>query len=432
MKFGMFFELQLPRPWSDGAERKLVGSALEWAEVGERCGIELGWAQEHHFLEEYSHSTAPEVFLAAVSQRTRSMRVGHGVTLMPPAYNHPARVAERIATLDLVSDGRVEWGTGESSSRIELEGFRVNYIEKRAMWAECLREAAKMMCSEPYPGHEGRYFSMPPRNVVPKPVQRPHPPLWIACTNRDTLKLAARLGLGALTFSFMDAGEARYWVNEYYETFARECEPIGQAVNPNIAMLAGVMCHEDPQVAVARGVEGQRFFKWALAHYYRFGSHVPGRTNLWEEFQASEPEPMAGLGGVGSPEQVARHFRELEEAGVDQLILLQQGGKYGHDEICESLELLGSAVLPEFRARDPERQARKAAELAPAVARALELTPAIDPAEPSAVEAYPRLWAQDGVTDEQVGTKRAVDAAALWRLHVGGVGAVAGRTEDGG
>src|SRR6266540_1164676 len=125
MQFGMFFELQLPRPWHDGDEQELVRHALEWAEVGEQAGIDYAWAQEHHFLEEYSHSTAPEVFLAAVSQRTTRMRLGHGISLMAPAYNHPARVAERVSMLDLVSGGRVEWGTGESSSRLELEGFRV-------------------------------------------------------------------------------------------------------------------------------------------------------------------------------------------------------------------------------------------------------------------------------------------------------------------
>jgi alkanesulfonate monooxygenase SsuD/methylene tetrahydromethanopterin reductase-like flavin-dependent oxidoreductase (luciferase family) len=419
MQFGMFFELQLPRPWAPDSELTLVRHALEWAELGERCGIDYAWAQEHHFLEEYSHSTAPEVLLAAISQRTTRMRVAHGITVMPPAFNHPARVAERIATLDLVSGGRVEWGTGESSSRLELEGFRVPYIEKRAMWAECVREAAKMMSTEPYPGYQGRYFSMPPRNVVPKPVQRPHPPLWVACTNRDTLKLAARFGMGALTFAFMDAGEARFWVHEYYETFKRECTPIGQAVNPNVAMLGGLMCHPDAGTALARGLEGQRFFKWALAHYYRFGVHTPGRTNLWEEFQRAEQEPMAGVGGVGDPDQVRRHFRELEEAGVDQVILLQQGGNYRHEHICESLELFGEAVLPEFRERHEQHAARKAKELQPYVEGALGRVPPVGPAEPEAVVAYPRQWAEDGAGEEQVGTKRAVDAAALWRLHVG-------------
>jgi alkanesulfonate monooxygenase SsuD/methylene tetrahydromethanopterin reductase-like flavin-dependent oxidoreductase (luciferase family) len=419
MQFGMFFQLQLPRPWPPEGESMLVRHALEWAELGEQIGIAYGWAQEHHFLEEYSHSTAPEVFLAAVSQRTKKMRLGHGITLMPPAYNHPARVAERIAMLDLVSDGRVEWGTGESSSRIELEGFRVPYIEKRAMWAEGVRETAKMMCAEPYPGYQGRYFSMPVRNVVPKPMQKPHPPLWAACTNRDTLKLAARLGMGALTFSFMDADEARYWVTEYYETFKRECNPIGQTVNPKVAMLAGVMCNRDADTAVARGLEGQQFFKWALAHYYRFGAHVPGRTNLWEEFQKSTREPMAGIGAVGNPDQVRKHFRGLEKAGVDQVILLQQGGNSLHEHICESLELLGKEVLPEFHERHVSAQQARARDLAPHIEKAMSRVAPPEPFDPPVIESYPRLWQQEGVTDQQIGARRALDAASLWRLHVG-------------
>ncbi len=420
MQFGMFFELQLPRPWDPDSERRLVKHALEWADLGELSGIEYAWAQEHHFLEEYSHSTAPEVFLAAISQRTKVMRVGHGVTLMPPAYNHPARVAERIAMLDLVSDGRVEWGTGESSSRLELEGFQVPYIEKRAMWAESVRETATMMCSEPYPGYQGRYFSMPPRNVVPKPVQKPHPPLWAACTNRDSLKLAARYGVGALTFSFMDAGEARYWVREYYDTFKHECSPIGRAVNPNVAMLSGVMCHPNADTAIERGLAGQQFFKWALAHYYRNGAHVPGRSDLWREFQSAKPEPMAGITGIGTPEQVRNYFRDLEAAGVDQVILLQQGGNYLHDHICESLQLLGREVIPEFAERHVERRRRRAAELAPYVENAMSRVPPIEKSDPPVIESYPVLWQQNGITDQQVGTTRAVDAASLWRLHVGG------------
>jgi alkanesulfonate monooxygenase SsuD/methylene tetrahydromethanopterin reductase-like flavin-dependent oxidoreductase (luciferase family) len=422
MQFGMFFELQLPRPWHEGAERELFQHALEWAEIGEEAGIDYAWAQEHHFLEEYSHSTAPEVFLAALSQHTRRMRIGHGVTLMPPAFNHPARVAERIAALDLVSDGRVEWGTGESSSRLELEGFRVDYIEKRAMWAECVREAAKMMASEPYPGYEGRFFSMPSRNVVPKPVQRPHPPLWVACTNRDTMKLAARLGMGALTFAFMDAGEAAFWVREYYDTFVSECVPIGQAVNPRIAMLAGVMVDEDEEKALRRGVESQQFFKWALAWYYRHGVHVPGRTSLWEEFRKQTPEPMAGISAVGSPARVTEHFRQLEEAGVDQVILLQQAGDYRHEEVCRSLQLLGRDVIPEFRERHEARRRAREAELAPHIERALSRRPSIDGPEPEPIEAYPVLWEKEGLDQRQLGTKRALDAAPLWRLHVAGPG----------
>ena len=125
-------------------------------------------------------------------------------------------MAERISTLDIVSNGRVDWGTGESNSRSELEGFGVNLDQKRDMWIETVRETAKMMCTSPYPGYEGEFFSMPHRDVVPKPVQKPHPPIWVACSNRDTIRLAGRLGIGALTFAFIDEEEARYWVDDYY------------------------------------------------------------------------------------------------------------------------------------------------------------------------------------------------------------------------
>src|SRR5437870_9352635 len=242
MRFGIFYEHQFPRPWDEGGELKLFQDALDQVELADRIGIDHAWEVEHHFLEEYSHSSAPEVFLAAASQRTKQIRLGHGIVLMPPGYNHPARVAERIATLDLVSNGRVDWGTGESASRAELEGFGVGYMEKRDAWEEAVEQVANMMVMEPYPGFQGQFFSMPTRNVLPKPVQKPHPPIWVACSNRETIHLAAQLGIGALTFAFIDPAEARQWVDDYYETFKRECVPIGHAVNANIAMVTGFSC----------------------------------------------------------------------------------------------------------------------------------------------------------------------------------------------
>src|SRR5215471_15179035 len=190
MRFGIFYEHQLPRPWVDGAEQRLLSDALEQIELADRIGFDVAWEVEHHFLEEYSHSSAPEVFLGAASQRTKRIRLGHGIVQIPPGFNHPARVAERIATLDLVSGGRVEFGTGESSSRMELEGFGIDPSEKRAMWQEAVAQVALMLCREPYPGHDGTYFRMPPRNVVPKPVQKPHPPMWLACSSRPMIHLA--------------------------------------------------------------------------------------------------------------------------------------------------------------------------------------------------------------------------------------------------
>src|SRR5213075_1806358 len=138
MKFGIFYEHQLPRPWDEGSELQLIQDALEQVELADKLGFDVVWEVEHHFLEEYSHSSAPEVFLAACSQRTKNIRLGHGIVQTAPAYNHPARVAERIATLDLVSKGRVEFGSGESSSRAELRGFRIEAEHKRAMWREGL------------------------------------------------------------------------------------------------------------------------------------------------------------------------------------------------------------------------------------------------------------------------------------------------------
>jgi alkanesulfonate monooxygenase SsuD/methylene tetrahydromethanopterin reductase-like flavin-dependent oxidoreductase (luciferase family) len=144
MKFGLFYEHQLPQPWGEDAELRLYQDALEQVALADRLGVDYVWEVEHHFLEEYSHSSAPEVFLAACSQRTKQIRLGHGIALMPPKYNHPARVAERVATLDLVSNGRVEWGTGESATAVEMGGFGVDPNDKRSMWEEATGEAANI------------------------------------------------------------------------------------------------------------------------------------------------------------------------------------------------------------------------------------------------------------------------------------------------
>jgi alkanesulfonate monooxygenase SsuD/methylene tetrahydromethanopterin reductase-like flavin-dependent oxidoreductase (luciferase family) len=430
MKFGVFIGLQLPRPWHEGDERRFLTDSLDQVELADRLGLDYVWAQEHHFLEEYSHSSAPEVFLAACSQRTRRIRLGHGIAVMSPNFNAPARVAERLATLDLISGGRVEWGTGESGTRLELEGFNVDFVDKRPMWVEAVRECARMQCLEPYPGYRGKYFSMPPRNVVPKPLQKPHPPLWAACSNRDSLKLTARLGMGALTFAFTDAREAGFWVEEYYETFKTECTPIGRAVNPNIAMLTGFMCHRDPEVARARGVEGAQFFAHGLGHYWRDGTHVPGRFELWKEFKrqpastqeaAQRERQKAGMGGIGSPAELTENFRAYEEAGVDQLILLHQCGKYRQEHVCESLELFAAEVLPQFKERDIERERRKQRELEPDIAAAMKRMPPLEtPAEIPGVTAYPRLWALTGGGTGQLVPDRRPGMAALWQVQVGG------------
>jgi alkanesulfonate monooxygenase SsuD/methylene tetrahydromethanopterin reductase-like flavin-dependent oxidoreductase (luciferase family) len=216
---------------------------------------------------------------------------------------------------------------------------------------------------------------MPVRNVVPKPVQKPHPPLWVACSNRETIHLAAQLGMGALTFAFIDPAEAKHWVDDYYETFKRECVPIGHAVNPNIAMVTGFSCHRNGDEARRRGTDGFRFFQFALGHHYVFGKHRPGRTDIWAKYEAVRAElDLSVLGGgtgcIGTPDELRDSLRAFEEYGVDQAIFIQQGGKNRHEHICEALELFAGSVMPEFKERDAARAARKAEELAPYVAAA--------------------------------------------------------------
>ncbi len=384
MKFGIFYEHQLPRPWKEGDELKLYQDALDQVELADNLGIDFVWEVEHHFLEEYAHSSAPEVFLAACSQRTKNIRLGHGIKLMPPNYNHPARVAEEIASLDLVSNGRVEFGTGESSSLAELGGFKIPVEEKRNQWLEAVEQTCNMMTMEPYPGYEGKYFSMPCRNVLPKPTQKPHPPLWVACSNRETIKLAARLGMGALTFAFVDPEEAKHWVDDYYRILKEECIPIGHTINPNIAMVTSFGCHKNHDEAVKRMKEGFQFFSYGLGHHYIFGINKPGRTNIWKEFQKNKIKtegrstielkisPDTEAPGIGTPEELSAYLKKFEKTGVDQVTFIQQGGRNKHEHICEALELFASDVMPEFKERESQREKEKMEELEPYLKQAMK------------------------------------------------------------
>ncbi len=380
MKFGIFYEHQLPKPWAPGAEQRLFDEALEQVRLADRLGFDYAWEVEHHFLDEYSHSSAPEVFLAAAAGQTQRIRLGHGIRQVIPNYNHPARTAECLATLDLVSHGRVDFGIGEGATRLELGAFAIPAKEKRAMCLEAAEQIANMMALSPYPGFEGRYFSMPCRNVLPKPVQKPHPPMWMACTNRDTIRIAAQNGIGALAFSFVDPGEAKIWSDIYYGIIKSEdCVPIGHAVNANIAMVSNFSLHQDRAEAVARGEEGFEFFRYAVNALVAHDT-TPGRTRLFEEFlekraeRAQRPTDETAAvptTGIGSPADMRAHLAAFQDAGIDQVIFLQQAGRNRHEHICASLELFAAEVMAEFKADAPAREARKAADLAPHIAAAM-------------------------------------------------------------
>ena len=394
MKFGLFYENQVPRPWGPDTEYNVFRNALDEIELADRLGYDHLWVVEHHFLEEYSHSSAPELFLAAASQRTKRMRLGHGIMHMPPSINHPARVAERMGTLDLLSGGRAEWGTGEGATTGELGGFNVEMDQKKPMWREATEQAANMMVMQPYPGFEGQYFRMPARNIVPKPMQRPHPPAWVACSRRESILSAARHGMGALVFGFAKPEQAAKWVEEYYEIICSdECVPLTHVVNPNIAIVTGLSVHPDQDEAIARGMTGFKFFGYSLGHYTVFGTHVPGQTDVWSNFmQVRDAIPdNHGQGGIGTPDKVRQHCKEYEEAGVDQLIFVQQCGGVQHEHICASLGLFAREVMPDFKVREEARLAAKVARLAPYIEAALARKIAMEPLQPDEIPTFKAL-----------------------------------------
>src|SRR3979409_1862508 len=251
MKFGIFYEHQLPRPWGPKSEYQLLQDSLTQIELADKLGYDYAWEVEHHFLEEYSHSSAPEVFLGAASQRTKRIRLGHGVVQLTTTQPH--RVAERVATLDLLSGGRGGLGLGEAGGRVdrgmgeaagpaELHPFNIRVRDKRERWEEAVKAIIPMFSRESWEFH-GQYYDFAARNVIPKPYQKPHPPLWVACSNIQTIGKAGEWGMGALGFTFVTPEAARACVHNTYSNPLNNSQKLADyPSNPNVAMGAGFMC----------------------------------------------------------------------------------------------------------------------------------------------------------------------------------------------
>ena len=381
MKFGLFYELQCPKPldsdqWHPGDEQKVIMEALEQIELADKLGFDYVFEVEHDFLEEYAHSSAPEIVLAAASQRTKNIRLGHGIIHSPPNFNHPIRVAERIATLDIVSNGRVEFGSGEGGV-IENTGFDIDPTQKKAMWEEATREAVKMMVQVPYEGIEGQFVNIPSRNIIPKPLQKPHPPLWTAASRRETIYVAARLGIGALGFGFDSPEESKERIERYWELVREECDdPIGYAINPAVTALGSLMCCPTDEEAVEKGITGAQMFGFLLGR----GQRNYGRDHFHREFKAlsadnrqsvyAQRQGLVGIGEepddesarslyrasqrggfMGSPEFIRNSLRQYEEAHIDMVLFIAQSGDRPHEDIMASMELFAKEVMPEFQDR---------------------------------------------------------------------------------
>ena len=358
MKFGIELGFQLPRPWSRESEGELYESRLKIAELADRLGFDSLWVEEHHFLEEYCHLSSPEVFLAACTQRTKQIRLGFGVMLLPPMINNPVRSAEKVATLDLLAKGRVEFGVGSSSDRLGTTAWGVAWEQRQEMTEEVLGQVARMMVEEPYRGYDGVHFSFAARNVLPKPQQKPHPPLWLACSHRESILKAGRLGIGALSFGFTDADTTKQWVEAYHDTLRREAVPIGYSINSNLCVLSRLICC--PSDSEARRIQDKVHFWWySFVHYFGHGSHKPGVTNLWDNYIKSNYKFEWDTGTIGTPEKISTTLREYEQSGLDQIVFSIESGTISHEEICATLELFAKEVMSEFKQREEQRSLLK-------------------------------------------------------------------------
>ncbi len=357
MEFGTFHSAHVPRQEGEEAQRALehvrLMDEVACAETADRAGFKYAWMTEHHFLEEYSHLSASEVFAGFVGARTKNIHVSTGIWNVTPPVNHPARVAERVAMMDHLTEGRFEFGVGRGSSSTEFQGFGIPDGETtRSMHDEALREILRMMRCERY-SYEGEHFSMPDRLVLPKPYTRPHPPLWIACGSPSTFEKAGRLGVGALCFTLGPPAQLAPLV-ETYKKAIRNCEPIGGYVNDNVACVSRLICDEDGGKARDVACEiGSAYYQSLVFRWLDSFPH-PAGIPTWPELI---PEPTletiqeqidVGLLIAGSPDDCAAGVQKYVDIGCDQLIFGVLNNTMTRAEAVRSLEAFGKHVIPRF------------------------------------------------------------------------------------
>ena len=374
MDFGVFCSACVgPRPW-DEAEPERFRQDLEMGVAAEAAGFDSFWAPEHHFLEEYSHNAASHLTCLAVGMRTERIRLVTGIMNLCAPINHPVRVAEQIAMIDIYTNGRIELGTGRGSGSTEVNSWGLLNSETRGYWEEAIREIPKMWTQDLY-SHEGEHFSLPERNVLPKPVQKPHPPLWVTATNPDTVERAGRMGIGVAVFSFQSPKALEPLVEVYKKAIA-DPDPISEVVNNKFLTIAPLLCLEDGDEArtwhTKRADSTTAHFAVHFDTVPEVAKRLENETRpipqsrlrvLVEEakadpslvppfpVEASDPEVLIESGlCVGDPEQVRRAVQNYANVGVDELGMIPRASWIEpHELILRTLELTGREVLPFFR-----------------------------------------------------------------------------------
>ena len=374
MEFGVFQGGSVgPRPWHESEPRRLRGD-IEVGITADRAGFDTFWAPEHHCLEEYSHNSCSHLSCLAVGMKTERIRVITGIFNLCPPINHPVRVAEQIATIDILTNGRVELGTGRGSGSTEVNTFGITNEQSREMWDEAIRAIPEMWMKDLF-SWDGKYFKVPERCIIPRVVQKPHPPLWVTASNPGTIETAAKMGIGAAMFNFADPDLLRPLV-EIYKTTIRKAESVGAFAYDKIMTIAPALCLEDGDRARAiyggtTGLTNAHFSVYfdTIPHFAELTQDVPRPIpqsklrQLIAEMKTRKGGHGAFAGGgtspenlekngicVGSPDDVIRTIRRFEAIGLDQLVLIPVvGWNMTHETTLESVKTLGEKVLPHFR-----------------------------------------------------------------------------------
>ena len=362
MEFALFYEIPVARPWTRRSERDAYHEVLEQAVLGEQAGFHSLWTVEHHFLEEYSHCSNPEVLYGAIAARTSRLRLGYGVRLMPFPYNHPVRSAESAAVLDIISDGRVEFGTGRSSTRIELEGFGIDPHRTRELWEEAVDVIVAAWTNDVLEW-KGKQFSIPPRRVLPKPVQDPHPPLWGATSSPDSHRIMGEKGMGLLSFTIGTSPEELKDRIDLYRDGLTRAKPVGKFVNGRAGTFTMVNVARTREQARANAAESFEWYakagteavasvaKWMRELGQESGTYAYGDAlaDLDTSFLTYDFLESTGACIVGTPEACIETAKRYEAAGCDLLLCLMNPYKVPHKAVMESIELMGKYVIPALK-----------------------------------------------------------------------------------
>ena len=371
MKLDVLYEIDCPRPWPGPhpqgqrqAEQRSYREALEQIRLADQLGFHTTWHVEHHFRAGRSHCPAPEVVLGALSQITEQIRLGFGVTLLPHAFGPPMRVAEKVATVDILSGGRVEWGTGRSTP-MEQTAFGVDREHSKDQAREAIEAIVGMWESEYFEFH-GKYLDFPRRMVTPKPVQDPHPPAWMAATSDGSAAMAGDMGLGLLSFAIMQPLERMGAQIEQYRAASSQATPITRVHNNRVAAYTLVHCADSMAQCEEDGIWDSVWWwyknlaeftlEWELPHLPKDqqDSAFPLlRRQMEGDFDPHEFSD-ADMIIVGDPDQCLEKILRYESLGVDQLICYVQFGYLSHQSILRTIELLGTRIIPELRRRDVE------------------------------------------------------------------------------